>query len=65
MALALKYVPPPQIFLHRVRSGAVRPGTRFTATAVDQVLAIVPPAGPYKIYVPVNSGAATGVTRAH
>ena len=60
-----KYVPPLQIFLHRVRFGAVRPGTRFTATAVDQVLAIVPPAGPYKIYVPVNSGAATGVTRAH
>jgi hypothetical protein len=59
------YVPPPQLFLHRVRFGAMRPGTRFTATAVDQVLAIVSPAGPYRIYVPVNSGAATSVARAH
>lgn len=59
------YVPPPQLFLHRVRFGAVRPGTRFTSTAVDQVLAIVPPAGPHQIYVPVNSGAATSVARTH
>jgi len=59
------YVPPPQLFRDRVQFGAVQAGTRFISTAVDQVLAIVPPAGPYRIYVPLNSGAATSVARAH
>ncbi|MDR0344646.1 MAG: hypothetical protein LBI49_16335 [Nocardiopsaceae bacterium] len=54
---------PPAFVLRRLRVHSVRTGMRLSATAVDRVLAYVPPIGSRsdRIYVLINNGAATEV----
>lgn len=54
---------PPAFVLRRLRVHSVKAGMRLSATAIDRVLAYIPPigAGSERIYVLINNGAATGV----